>query len=264
MRIIAADDEQLQLEKLVEAIEDATEDAEIHSFGKAREVIRYVQQAESDVAFLDIEMPGMTGIELAKQLRELNPKMNIIFVTSYDQYKGEAMDLRASGYIMKPVTPEKIKHELEELRYPLIPDETKVLRVQCFGNFDIFDRNNVPVHFDRSKAKELLAYLVSRDGTRCTTQELITALYETDKPDRKVRDNFQHAVSSMVKALRNVGAEDAIIRNRQNYAINPEVIDCDYYRFKRLDAGAVNAYTGEFMSQYSWAEFITGYLNMMK
>jgi len=58
-------------------------------------------------------MRGMTGVEVAKKLKEINPKMNIIFVTGFSDYKGDAMDMKASGYIMKPVTAEEVKAELD-------------------------------------------------------------------------------------------------------------------------------------------------------
>ena len=60
----------------------------------------------------------------------------------------------------------------------------------------------------------------------------------------------------MLKGLREVGAEEVIIRKRDEMAVNPELLDCDYYRFAELDVGAVNAYANEYMSQYYWAEFM--------
>ena len=60
----------------------------------------------------------------------------------------------------------------------------------------------------------------------------------------------------MIKSLKAAGVEEAVVRSYNALAVNPDVLDCDYYRFKELDAGAVNAYECEFMSQYSWAEFL--------
>ena len=73
-----------------------------------------MKNTPADIAFLDINMRGMTGVELAKKLKDLCPKINIIFVTGYEEYKGDAMDLRASGYILKPVTKEQIDKELTD------------------------------------------------------------------------------------------------------------------------------------------------------
>ena len=72
-----------------------------------------------DVAFLDIELCGESGIELAKELCALNPHTNIIFLPGHSEYTGEALDLHCSGYVLKPLTPEKIQREISHLRYPV-------------------------------------------------------------------------------------------------------------------------------------------------
>ena len=59
-----------------------------------------------------------------------------------------------------------------------------------------------------------------------------------------------------IKSLKAVGAEKAVVRSYNALAVNPDVLDCDYYRFKELEAGAVNAYQNEYMSQYYWADFL--------
>lgn len=79
----------------------------------------WAEENVCDVAFLDIQMRSMTGLELAKQLKERQPNVNIIFVTGFSEYTGEAIQLHASGYIEKPVTEEKIRRELDNLRHPV-------------------------------------------------------------------------------------------------------------------------------------------------
>ena len=153
MKILAVDDEALALEMLTEAIEEAVPDAELKAFQKPSQLLEEARQNGCDIAFLDIHMRGITGVELAKKLKEVNPKMNIIFVTGFDEYTGDAMRLHASGYIMKPVTAEKIAEEMEDLRFPIVPKSGALLRVQCFGNFDVFTLDGKPLHFDRSRPR---------------------------------------------------------------------------------------------------------------
>ena len=87
-------------------------------------------------------MRGMNGIEFAKNLKVQNPKLNIIFATGYDEYTKDAFSLHASGYIMKPVTAEKIAEEIEDLRHPMEEKKQQstapVLKVQTFGNFEVY------------------------------------------------------------------------------------------------------------------------------
>lgn len=256
MRILACDDEPLALEMLIDAIEEAKPDAELHGYRKQSELLADAQENGCDIAFLDIHMRGMNGVELAKKLKELNPKMNIIFVTGFDEYTGDAMRLRASGYIMKPVTAEKIEEELRELRFPIEPKSDAILKVQCFGNFDVFTPDGKPVHFERSKSKEVFAYLVHRHGSSCTIKEIAAALFEDEPYDLKQQAYLQKIISAMMKSLKKIGAEKCVNKSYNSLSVDVSTLDCDYYRFHELDAGAVNAYANEYMSQYYWADFM--------
>lgn len=256
MKILCLDDEPLALKMLETAVKKAKPDAEVLSFDDQDELIKEAKKNGCDVAFLDIHMRGANGVEVAKKLKEIAPKMNIIFVTGFSEYKGDAMDMKASGYLMKPVTAKDVKAELEELRFPIIPKQNALLRVQCFGNFDVFTPGGEHVRFERSKAKEVFAYLVHKQGSSCTTKELHAVIFEDEPYGKKQQNLLQTYIYSMIKSLKAVGAKDAVVRSYNALSVRADVIDCDYYRFKELDAGAVNAYQNEYMSQYSWADFL--------
>ena len=255
MRILCLDDEPLALKMLEQAIREAAPDADVSAYRKQALLLEEAKQNGCDVAFLDIHMRGMNGVELAKELKTANPKMNIIFVTGFSEYKGDAMDIKASGYIMKPVTAEDVKAELEDLRFPIVPKKNALLRIQCFGNFDVFLPSGEHVRFERSKSKEIFAYLVHKHGSSCTTRELFAVIFEDEPYEKKLQNLLQTYIYAMIKSLKEAGAEEAVVRSYNALAVNPDVLDCDYYRFEELDAGAVNAFQNEYMSQYSWAEF---------
>ena len=166
------------------------------------------------------------------------------------------MKLHASGYIMKPVTAEEVKRELSDLRFPIAPRKDALLRVQCFGNFDVFLPSGEHLRFERSRSKEIFAYLVHRQGSSCSTREIAAALFEDEPYDKKQQNYVQQLIHSMIKSLKAAGVEEAVVRSYNALAVNTTVLDCDYYRFKELDAGAVNAYQNEYMSQYYWADFL--------
>lgn len=256
MRILCVDDEPLALEMLSQAVEEAKPDAEIKAFRKPSELLAEASENGCDIAFLDIHMRGMTGVELAKELKTVNPKMNIIFVTGFDEYTGDAMRLHASGYIMKPVTKEKVESELMDLRFPIEPKKDAILKIQCFGNFDVFMPDGTPLHFERSKSKEVFAYLVHRHGSSCTIKEIAAALFEDEPYDAKQQTYMQKIISTMMKSLKKAGAAKVVNKSYNSLSVNVNMLDCDYYRFQELDAGAVNAYECEYMSQYYWADFL--------
>lgn len=253
MNIIAADDEPLALRSLVKAIKEAQPDANIEEFTEPESVVEYAKEHQVDVAFLDIEMGTMTGIEVAKKLKVQYPKINIIFVTAYDKYMAEAIQLRMSGYVTKPATKEKILIELEDLKHPVTVINNNVLTVRCFGNFEVFVNGKI-VEFDKAKTKEMLAYLVDRRGSRVTTGELRSVLWEDVDTDANTRSYLSKIKKDLVTTLKKYDLKDVFIETRKGYAVDTELISCDYYDFVDDKPEGVRAYNGEYMSQYSWGE----------
>ena len=119
MNILAVDDEYYALDLLKRALEEVAHGATVFLCRDVRSALTVAREHKPDVAFLDIHMPEKNGIELALDLKKLNPKINIVFATGFSEYMKEGIDLRMSGYIMKPVTPEAVKVELENLRNPI-------------------------------------------------------------------------------------------------------------------------------------------------
>ena len=92
--------------------------ARVGSFRWPSDALAYAKLHRVDVAFLDIELVGGDGLSLARQLMERNPRVNIIFLTSHPEYAGEALNMFCSGYVLKPLSPEKIRAQMAHLRYP--------------------------------------------------------------------------------------------------------------------------------------------------
>lgn len=261
MNILAVDDEKLALDDLMVELQKAVPDCMLTGFQRAEKALEFAGETAVDIAFLDIELRGMSGLTLAKSLKELQPEINIIFVTGFSQYAVDAISLRCSGYLLKPVSSRAIEAELLNLRNP-VQSDTAHIRVQTFGGFELFV-DGVPVRFGRTKSKEALAYLVNKKGMSASTRELAAALWEDKEYDKSLQSYFQTVVTELFSTLKSAGAEDIIVKKRNSYAIDPEKLDCDYYNFQKGDILAVNAYAGDYMPSYSWAEFTVGYLNQI-
>ncbi len=263
MLIFAVDDERTALNILTRAIAEAAPDAELNAFQTVSDVLSRLDGGDvpPDVAFLDIEMPGMTGIELARRIKLRAPKVNIVFVTGYSQYALDAMSLRPSGYVMKPVDHKQIRGELQNLRNP--PSRTeqeKRIRVQCFGDFEVFVDGRA-VAFTRSKSKEMLAYLVDRRGASCVSAKIAGALWEDGVYDRARQKLFSTIFTDMVKSLRQVNAAHIVKKTNNMIAVDPKAFDCDFYLALSGDTVSINSFMGEYMAAYSWAEFTTAALS---
>jgi len=259
MNILAVDDERIQLEELEEAIKNAVPDAMVTSFRKPKEALDYAKHLKTEnkhinLAFLNIEMSVMNGLELAKELKNVYDMTNIVFVTGYSQYAVDAFSVPACDYILKPVSKERVLEALERLRNPIIKNE-KRLRVQCFGNFDVFV-DDKPLRFPRSKAKEIFAYLVSKNGARCSNNEIIAVIWENKDDSESLKSQFRQIVADLNHALKTAGLNDILIKEHGYLAVAPDKFSCDMYDFIKTGNNTVNNYKGKFMMQYSWAEFI--------
>lgn len=260
MTILIVDNEELALEGLCRTVSSVVPDAEICKSMDAEEALALAKEVNPEVAFLDIEMPGMNGLELAKGIKErVNPKINIIFTTGYSEYIREAFTrLRASGYLMKPITKEMVSSELDDLRYPVELKGEKRVRVRAFGYFEIY-ADNKPMDFRYSKTKEMCAFIIDRGGA-CRTSELLENLWEETDEVSDHRSYLQNMISDLVKTFTSLGLRDVIIKRYGYVGFDISRIDCDYYYYREGSPAAVNAFRGEYMSQYSWAEETLGRL----
>ena len=259
MNILVVDDEYFALELLKSALKEVVPCATLYVCQDVKSALRVAWENPIDVAFLDIHMPEKNGIELATELKKIHPKINIIFATGHDTYMKQGIDLRMSGYLLKPITPEAVRTELENLRNPVEWDREKRIRILTFGNFDVYV-DGQPLKFERKQAKEILAYLVDKRGTSATYAELAAVLWEDEDYDRTKQKNLQVYVASLVKTLHGVDVKDLILKDRHGLLVNTSIVDCDFYRFLEGDIRAINSFTGQYMSAYSWAEFTVGYL----
>ncbi len=260
MEIIAVDDEKPALDHLIGVLEKLNIDAKITGFRRAAEALEFAYSTKVDVAFLDVEMRSVNGVDLAQDLKKLRPNINIIFTTGYSEYVGEAMGMHASGYIMKPVTADKIKKELEDLRYKdQIEDNRKKFKIVTFGNFSVYDGEE-PIKFKYKKSMEVLAYLVDKHGTFVSNGELIAALWE-DESDYEGRISYLNNIRADIKnTLQKRGYSDVILRQRGFLAIDVNEVSCDYFDYLNGDKAVTRSYHGEYMSQYSWSEITNGSL----
>ena len=254
MIAIAVDDEHPMLQALTEAVSASPDIRQVHSFSSCSAVLEWMKTGKADVAFLDISMRGIGGLALAEKIGQIQPSCKIVFCTGYEQYALDAIQLRCSGYLIKPITAQAVQKELDHIKTQLVVD--KVLTVKCFGTFEVFAKGQA-LNFKRTKAKELLAVLVDRNGAGMTGKQICTVLWPEDTDDTKNMDYFRHLMQDLRNALDAVGAGRVLRQEQYQYRVDTALIDCDYHSYLQW---GTPAFFGEYMSQYSWAEETCGLL----
>ena len=252
MNILLVDDEELQLIRLKKVVENVLPGHLLFAFDNPLTALQEVMNRKFDLAFLDIEMPGMDGLMLARKLKAAEPSTKIIFVTAYDHYALEAFKTHASGYLSKPVNEEKVRKEIEELSHAISLEPAKKIQVKCFGNFEVF-HNGEPLKFKRSKSKELFAYLIDREGAAISVSELNAILWEEDHSSY-----LRNLISDIQQTLKAIDCEDVFVKRHNECFVDISKVDCDAYKLKATDPEAARLYRGEYMCQYPWAMFDQG------
>jgi two-component SAPR family response regulator len=119
MNIIILDNHKLIITEIRRQVLSVLPTAVCVCFTKQREAIEYVKKHRVDIALLDVDMPGLNGIEVAELMCQINPRLNIIFVTGYPEYALQAFTVPVSDFIVKPVSEDALRASFQKLRFPL-------------------------------------------------------------------------------------------------------------------------------------------------
>ena len=262
MRVICVDDEQPVLDNFRMKVKDFPEIEDLELFLDGESALRWAENNPVDTAFLDMEMAQMSGIELAKRLRQMDPDIRIIFVTAFTQYALEAFGVDALGYILKPYTREEIKKELEKAAR-MRPRPKKKVEIQTIPNFSASVDGN-PLYFGREKTEELFALLVDRAETGVTSGEAIACLWPGRPSDESTQTLYRVTFHRLMKVLKEAEIDDMIESKGRRKYIRKEQVECDLYRILSGNMRDIQNYNGYYMKEYSWAETRNAQLNSIK
>lgn len=255
MKALCVDDEAILLGVLKKAVGESPDIDEVVGFSSGKKALAWAQENAFDIAFLDIQIGQMTGIDLARELKEMYPALPVIFCTGYGQYALDAFKVHAVGYLTKPIRAKDVQEQIDNIKEMTgyNKENEKRFRIQCFGNFECYV-DDVPLEFKRKKSKEILAYLVDRRGAMVTTGQITAALWEDEMDEKKASNYLYQLLHHLKQVLASVGMEDVLLTLPNGYAINKELVNCDYYRYLENDPQVAKSFKGEYMYQYGWAE----------
>lgn len=258
MKIIVVDDELSALNTFLPNVVDNI-NIECKMFmGAPRAALEYVRINRVDVAFLDIKMPEIDGVDLAERMLILNPALKIVFISAYAKDEKaicERLNGKVAGFCHKPYNAEKVKRLLTSF-YGDNPHPKLYLRT--FDAFDLF-ADGVAVNFSSSKAKELLALLTDARGSYVSMDTAIGNLW-ADRNAELGKRLYRDAVCRLRLTLKETGAEELVTFERGRAVINTKAVTCDMWDF--LENGG--AFSGRYMPQYDWSIITESMLEQRK
>ena len=252
MIVICVDDEPLAVEYTAGQCAMLPGIDEVKGFTEAQSALDWLHDNTADLAILDIHMPQIDGITLATRIKQMHPATAILFLTAYKEYAFDAYSVHPAGYLLKPVSQEKLAEEVRHACGQTHQSSHAHIRVRTFGTFDVFVDDR-PVSFRLAKSKEILAYLVDKQGLGVTRSELFAAVWEDGLYDRRMQKQLDVYIRSLRETLQEYGIPEIMEMEKGILRVRPDTFICDAYLFYSGDSDAINAYRGEYMSSYSWA-----------
>lgn len=215
IRVIAVDDEPPALRRVGELLQ-SMEGVRVNGlFDSAREFLEHALTTSDpiDLVLLDMELPGIHGLELARRLRSFRPEIQIAFLTAYEEFARDAFEVEALDYLLKPVTQEDLERTLgrfaKRSSREAEPPPAQGLAVRRFGPFTITSAEGETIRFRNSKSKELLAYLHHHGGKPVSKALILDEIWNGRDPDR-AQVNLHSTVYQLRKDLEPYGLQGIV------------------------------------------------------
>lgn len=252
MRAILVEDELIMQRSFVRCSRDIKELELVSMFQNAAEAIAFAQENEFELAVLDVRLPGMDGIELAVKLREINPKLLVVFISAYDEYVRDSNLIGGDYYIVKPYKKETIEMMVEKMLL-LSGRFKKDITIEMFGIFNVI-KNGKVVKLT-GKAKEILALVATRRGKEISNEEIYSTVWEGRPKTNENMKVYYNALRRLKDALSDNGISDLLISTTRGQMLNASICECDYFKWLDTKSSDRPAFANEFLSEYSWGEY---------
>lgn len=234
MRTIIIEDDNLMLEAAKIIIEKNNYLNIVETFNDANEALERLEELHPEVVFLDVEMPNISGIQVAKKIEKFNSNIQIVFVTAYEKYALDAFKVSAADYIVKPITEEQVNSTVKKLiKYKdgirFFEKETNRNKICTLGNFKVYgNKENELIKWPTAKVEELFAYFTVGRGNAIDRWYLCELLWPKASPEKALH-NLHNSIYRLKQTLKINGIENVVSYEKGSYKINTNYMDCDLW-----------------------------------
>lgn len=278
LNAVLVDDEPMALKRLKEILHKTGLVKVNQTYTTPCKALKNFRKNDPEIVFLDIEMPSMSGLELARELQSIKPGVDVVVVSAHGHYALEAYEAHVSGFLLKPIDLHKADQLLKTLLHrkqgavKTIGESVaeKRLYVSSFGGFAIHTNMDKPLYLKwrTSKTRELFAFLHHHQGQPVSRDSVLEALWPEMNLEKAER-NFYTTCCYLRKMLKEAGLPDAMQRHNGAYRLRMELFESDektlmhHLDQERSDALSlkdlekmIQLYQGEYCGSedYSWAE----------
>lgn len=241
--IVIVDDERPAIDELEELLQESPQIGSITTHMKARDALEDIMARKPHVVFLDIQMPGMDGLQMAERLQAEIPQTQVVFVTAYGQHALKAFELAAVDYLLKPVDPARLAMTVdrlhrrigsgavgsEEADRPVAEAAPPVIR--AFGRLSVHTPDGRKVRWKTVKVEEMFAYLLLH--RTISTEKIIHDLFPESEAER-AKPYIHTCIYQIRKGLTAVSLSDRIKiqYDRGLYKLDTGQADCDLERLE--------------------------------
>lgn len=263
IKIIVVDDELHNLREIELAINQSGLKVTAYYFDDPVQALAKAQLEYFHVALLDIQMPGMTGIELAEKLSAINPQIGTVFLTAYNNYAAQAFEVNAVDYILKPLRQERIEKMLHSFFSKEFVKKEKLksgaLSIYSFGDQKVFCGEE-EIRWNRRKEEELFWLLLTNKERQMHKEVICEMMWNRYSLDRAL-PNLHVTISRLRKILSCFGREQIKIDYYNDYyslSLGSCFFDADLFSAaiesnkKELLEKALSFYNGRYLASQGW------------
>ncbi|MCS7462392.1 response regulator [Paenibacillus doosanensis] len=235
MRVVLIDDEENALNILEILLREIDGVTVAGRFTNPLQGIEAMEGLQADAVFLDIQMPGILGVEAARRIKAIVPHIQIVFTTAYSEYAVEAFEIQSIDYLLKPFTKDRLRNTVSRLA-KAVSVQSRVeaasgagIYVQCFGGFQIHTAGGL-LPWKTNKERELCAYLMHHEGNQIDAGTILNSLWPESELT-KARTYLYTCISYLRKSFQASSLDLKVNKIGRGYAIDATGMKSDVEEF---------------------------------